>query len=244
MTKDLMPTYRGTYELNVASPILRQRLKRMLAVQLCFHPYKNPKVTASWFSDLLRAEFDYVTDEPDPTAMDMRGVLLTHIGRLFTGQDGVPYLKRDRVLGPLKWDRYRWEGEYEWQPGRIVWFSFWADYSQSVISRLRRWLIGPWFPRVPAASARRVLSRLDELHEKWRDGAARELLALFNREWNPTEHALSPDEFRARLSLQGLDFRDDGSARVYFGQSELFTDHLVFVTVNNVFEVVDAGIEG
>ena len=238
-----MPTYRGTYELNVASPILRRRLKRMLAVQLCFHPYRNPKVTASWFSDLLRAEFDYITDEPDPTDLDMRGVLLTHIGRLFTGQDGVPYLKRDPILGPLKWDRHLWEGEFEWQPGRIVWFRFRADASQRLTSRLRRWMIGPRLPWVPAENARRAFSRLDELDEKWREGAARELLAIFNQQWNNTEHALSSDEFRSRLSLQGLNFRDDGSARVYFGQRGLFTDHLAFVTVDNAFEVVDAGLE-
>lgn len=236
-----MPVVRSSYELRVKSLSLRRRLRRVLEVQLRFHPYKNPTVTAGWFSDLLRAEFDYFPPPDDPER-DPCGYLLTHVAEHMTGRCGVPYLRIDPVLGPLKFDGC-WKGEFAWRGDQPLPFTIWPDFRDGLWSRMQRLALGPPLRQKTLELAQRVLGQLDSLNQLCLDGASCELLQVLNAEWHEGP-PLSSSEFQARLSLTRLSFWDSGYIHVCYDQNGLFADHGVRVDLNDRLEIEGVGLEG
>lgn len=237
-----MPYVRAEYIAQIRPLLYRQRVRRLLEIHLHFHPYRNPHVTAGWLTDQLVAEFDYDSPEWDPECDHSCTMLKVHLLEFITGRKGIPYFKRDQVLGPLKFDGY-WEGEFDWRGDRPVPFTIWPNVHTDLWNRVQRLIFGPPLPKQTVQFVQRVLRQLNTINQLCLDGAARDMLGIFNANWNDGS-PLSAEEFRARLSLDNLRFWDNDMVHVCFNQDGLFTDHGVRVDLSNRLEVVQVTLEG
>lgn len=94
--------------------------------------------------------------------------------------------------------------------------------------------------------ARRLTAKLQRTAiEQARAHAADKLLALYNDTWREAgDPALDAAGFAAKLFIEGVTVFEDGSAEVFFYDSDMFAGHAVVVRLDAKLRPTDASISG
>jgi hypothetical protein len=138
----------------------------------------------------------------------------------------------DPVLGRLGGNKRfgYYEGSFPFGDGSVS-FSLHADDAGDVSTTLNR--------------ARQFFANFARVSRGSEDYLVTELLAVKNDGWlDEGEEPLTPEEFRARLELAGIEFVPEGYVQIFYDCDERFTDHCLSVTMDESGEFVSAGVEG
>ena len=86
---------------------------------------------------------------------------------------------------------------------------------------------------------------LDEMIDVAEERAVWGLLDIKNESWRyPEEPEVTPDDFRAAISVEGVWVHEDGSAEIYFADGDLFWGHAIVVRFNEMGQFVEASTAG
>jgi hypothetical protein len=93
--------------------------------------------------------------------------------------------------------------------------------------------------------ARQVLPSLATYVSGAKGYAVDELLDLKNENWlDDDEKPLTPDEFKARMTLKSIGFDHEGDVTFYHNDGDLFWGHLIEIGMNVLDEFNHADIPG
>lgn len=93
--------------------------------------------------------------------------------------------------------------------------------------------------------ARQVLGEFVGYARGAREFAAQELLDLKNESWlDEDEEPVTPEQFQARMELEGLVFSPDGEVTFYHRDGDLFCGHCIQISMDGTNRFVDADIPG
>jgi hypothetical protein len=139
----------------------------------------------------------------------------------------------DQVLGRLEWDERQegWRGQAEFGGHAVEIACVGEDVHE--YERYRPAFLRAW-------------TNVRDLDGDCRQRASSELLDVFNQEWNRDEGGdlaapLSPSDFMARMKPELVLLHDRGTAEVNYDDRGLFWGHTIFVIIDEVGRVVDAG---
>ena len=91
----------------------------------------------------------------------------------------------------------------------------------------------------------RIAGRLEKLCRAAKERAVRDLLALKNERWrNEGEPEVDADEFRRRMTLEGIVVNGDGSAEFYHLDGDLFWGHCILIRMDKRGRLQKAAIAG
>ena len=117
------------------------------------------------------------------------------------------------------------------------------------------WLGNPISLSLSATEPEEIQNALKTAHTLWDaqktwaqridDYAAEELLSLKNESWlGKEESELTPDQFKARMTLDAITIYPDGSFEFWHDDGDLFCGHAIQVSGDIVNGLTDAGIHG
>ncbi|MEH2046091.1 DUF2262 domain-containing protein [Nostoc sp.] len=92
-----------------------------------------------------------------------------------------------------------------------------------------------------ANSVIRELKHYDKTAKKY---AVEQLLKLKNETWLDEGETLTSEEFKNRMTLEGLVFFPDGEAEFYYNDGNLFFGHCILIKMDKHNCFVDASIRG
>lgn len=91
----------------------------------------------------------------------------------------------------------------------------------------------------------------DRFYEKALLDMEQDMLSLKNDAWleedeetGEAEAPVTPEEFRKRISLQGIDFGDDGTSTLYVDDGDLFWGHIIVVSTDDQGKYEEATLAG
>lgn len=92
-----------------------------------------------------------------------------------------------------------------------------------------------------ASSVVRELKHYDQTAKEY---AVQQLLKLKNETWLDEGATLTSEEFKNRMTLEGLVFFPDGEAEFYYNDGNLFFEHCIIIKMDKHDCFVDAFIHG
>jgi len=143
------------------------------------------------------------------------------IGDVFEQVLGATPTIDDPVLGEFYWDANlsRWATEFT--PRRREPFALFVEAASSTAKITRR-----------LAKARRVLQEFPSFHELLKDGAADQLLDLYNETWNKGRR-IGKAGFKKRMTIRSLSLHQDGGWSASFDDDDMFQGHFISVRVSS-----------
>ncbi|MEH2371002.1 DUF2262 domain-containing protein [Nostoc sp.] len=141
-----------------------------------------------------------------------------------------PDIKHD-FLGYL-----RYNSELDWYESQVIFYetqlsiSISTDDNDKVESALDR-----------ASSVVQEVKHYDKTAKEY---AIEQLLKLKNETWLDEGETLSSEEFKNRITLEGLLFFPDGEVELYYNDGNLFFGHCIIIKMDKHDCFVDASIRG
>ncbi|MGV0102499.1 DUF2262 domain-containing protein [Nostoc sp. DSM 114160] len=130
----------------------------------------------------------------------------------------------------------RYNSELDWYDSQVVFYetqltiSISTDDNDKVKSALDR--------------ASSVVQELKHHAKSAKEYAVQQLLKLKNDTWLDEDETLTSEEFKNRMTLEGLVFFPDGEAEFYYNDGNLFFGHCIIIKMDKNDCFVDARIGG
>ncbi|MEH2176592.1 DUF2262 domain-containing protein [Nostoc sp.] len=130
----------------------------------------------------------------------------------------------------------RYNSELDWYESQVVFFetqltiNISTDDNDKVKSALDR-----------ASSVVQKVKHYDKMAQEY---AVQQLLKLKNETWLDEGETLTSEEFKTRMTLEGLIFFPDGEAEFYYNDGNLFFGHCILIKMDKHDCFVDASIHG
>lgn len=91
----------------------------------------------------------------------------------------------------------------------------------------------------------KCLEWIEQNESKITEEVCKRLISLKNKTWIESDSdKVTTEEFIAKLKLESIVFYKNGSLSVYYDDGDLFWGHIISVSIDDNFNVVDADIEG
>ncbi|MEH2170601.1 MAG: DUF2262 domain-containing protein [Nostoc sp.] len=130
----------------------------------------------------------------------------------------------------------RYNSELDWYESQVVFYetqltiSISTDDNNKVESALYR--------------VNSVVRELKHHAKSAKEYAVEQLLKLKNETWLDEGETLTSEEFKNRMTLEGLVFFPDGEAELYYNDGNLFLRHCILIKMDKHDCFVDASIRG
>lgn len=131
----------------------------------------------------------------------------------------------------------RYNSEFDWYEGQIVFHEAQISISVSIDDTDKVELV--------LTRASSVVNNLEHYVQDATEYAAEKLLKLKNEIWLGKDEAfLTTDEFKNRITLDGVVFSPDGEVEFYYNDGNLFFGHFILVRMDKNNYFINASICG